>query len=824
MPSMLLQPPRAGTSRFSKALPAVPGQDGDDMLRDMDMGLDAGHEYDSPPSPPSKKSLPDLPTPLPLPPRKDSIAHRKPHNPLNALNNNALNPVKTTSLPPLPLLKTANSPPSAPPRMAIPRRPVGQPAQLQQQRQEQSPPEQEQEKQQIQPQPKPQPQQQQQQQYLQAPLLLSPMAPTSPSDSFSSILSAYDDSRTSGESLVRSSAYESASVSAGATSARESEVEANTYYNSTSPSHAATLPSNQPATQVMAARTDSLLPTAATANWNANEELPRELPRERALPRTQPAEPEPRTQNVAPAAEVPAPEAPELKPTSLVNDQPQPQQPHHLPRPPPPPPIPSKDDKYHHLLSLRAPPPPPAALALPSTPKPPPPPPKTTTTTTTPTQQHPVDSSFSSPSSSSPPRPQIWRRRSVKAELSLELPDLKLASSHGSTAATQHPAQSTRPPQSHLPPAVAKLSSLPTQPPRSSGGLPGRDIRPVPSQEHVSETRAMGHSTSKLKNLKDKFHSLHRKTDSSNTVTEPAARPSAQRPPTPEYQRQDVKTPIVDSFISPVSPASSPEPPAPAEVSPEIPQAHSRQTSISAADVQSKPVARKALPQPPQDPSPQDQYQTPRELAAVRAQPDLAVTTHFPTVGSVPHASPDAFGNRTSAGSAASSRTYQSAEAAKFPPRKSSNAHRAFEPPRQPAVELDPRLVQSESQGLLYKGRDGTLYPEMKVSRDPDPRAFYFPSQLDENYSQGAVIRAPPLKDSHYNCYHGHRTMNRRTNRNYPLTCQTCERADSDDRWACTFCHLRICDSCMRILNTHQRDLHRFAEQMRKTGWPAQDA
>lgn len=124
-----------------------------------------------------------------------------------------------------------------------------------------------------------------------------------------------------------------------------------------------------------------------------------------------------------------------------------------------------------------------------------------------------------------------------------------------------------------------------------------------------------------------------------------------------------------------------------------------------------------------------------------------------------------------------------------------------------------PRASAAPS-GSRHRGRDGTLYAEMRVTRDPDPRAACFPVQTDAPLAPGTIISARPPKDSHFNCYQRHRTMNRRSNRNYPLTCQTCDKADVEDRWVCTFCHLRICDACMRRLNGHQRVLRRLVDEL----------
>lgn len=120
----------------------------------------------------------------------------------------------------------------------------------------------------------------------------------------------------------------------------------------------------------------------------------------------------------------------------------------------------------------------------------------------------------------------------------------------------------------------------------------------------------------------------------------------------------------------------------------------------------------------------------------------------------------------------------------------------------------------------MYRGRDGTLYREMTKQSEPDPRALYFPTMknLDVNASLAAdgVFTASELKDSHYSCYHKHSTMNRRANGRYPLTCQTCNKADANDRWACTFCFLRICEPCFRVLDSNQRDLKKLVADVER--------
>ena len=113
----------------------------------------------------------------------------------------------------------------------------------------------------------------------------------------------------------------------------------------------------------------------------------------------------------------------------------------------------------------------------------------------------------------------------------------------------------------------------------------------------------------------------------------------------------------------------------------------------------------------------------------------------------------------------------------------------------------------------MYKGRDGTLYPEMKEIGDPDPQAARFPQQTDELPSPGAIFKAAPLRQSHFKCYQNHKTMLRRPNRRYPLACQTCQKEDAEDRFSCNFCYVRICKACLGAFEAKQRDLQAFMEE-----------
>ncbi|KAL7937641.1 hypothetical protein V8C35DRAFT_293074 [Trichoderma chlorosporum] len=457
----------------------------------------------------------------------------------------------------------------------------------------------------------------------------------------------------------------------------------------------------------------------------------------------------------------------------------------------------------------------------------PPPPPKDDK----PTPPRPDSPELTAPS---PPRPEIWKRRPHMSQASRELPGLKLDFSHGSTADTQLPDAAE--PESISETASDTAKAAAQRAPPFAGGLPGRNIRPslTTKDQPPPATQAMGSETSKLKQIKDRLGSQRSESISGSSSTKagfPVA-PAARRPPTPEYQKEEVKESAVEPFISPVSPASSPE--APRGASPDFSKGLPPKPSdvglasatTSTTTSTQKPISRKALPtSPSQDlTAVKNSFRPPSDAISTGTSSQAAVSStlpkddNAPTTVTVPVASPpkeDASADpRVSGGTNAVQPQPQSQPAV-----LRVEAPQILKPQRsEPQATADPRLLQSETQGLLYRGRDGTLYAEMKIDGEPHPKAAYFPAQTYPSLPRDGIVRARPLNDSHYNCFQQHRSMARRSNRNCPLTCQACDRADIEDRWVCAFCHLRICDACYRKLGSYQRDLRRLVDVLANAG------
>ncbi|KAK1245121.1 hypothetical protein MKX08_004750 [Trichoderma sp. CBMAI-0020] len=442
---------------------------------------------------------------------------------------------------------------------------------------------------------------------------------------------------------------------------------------------------------------------------------------------------------------------------------------------------------------------------------------------------------LSSPSS---PRPEIWKRRPHMTQTSRELPGLTLDYSHGSTADTQLPAdQDTAPAPAPAPaPAETAKAAVPRAPP-FAGGLPGRNIRPSlgAKDQPPPAAQTMGSETSKLKQIKDRLGSQRSESVSSTSSAKagfPGA-PAAQRPPTPEYRKEDVKQPTVEPFVSPVSPAASPEAPrgASPDFSKDLPPKPLKGSQAAAASTQ--PISRKAITvSPGQDPTaakdssrpPSDANSTSTSNQATvppvlrkgdttssTAPAPAPVSVPAPVTASLPNG-PGSARPRVSGGTSTAAVQPQ-------PTVIQTDVYQIANPKQSaPQPTSDPRLLKSETQGLLYRGRDGTLYPEMKVEGEPHPKATYFPTQTYSNLPKDGIIKAKPLTNTHFNCFQQHKTMNRRSNRNCPLTCQACDRADLEDRWACAFCHVRICDACHRKLGSYQWDLRRLVDNLANAG------
>ncbi|KAK3357513.1 hypothetical protein B0T25DRAFT_450810 [Lasiosphaeria hispida] len=440
---------------------------------------------------------------------------------------------------------------------------------------------------------------------------------------------------------------------------------------------------------------------------------------------------------------------------------------------------------------------------------------------------------------SSPSQEQLWRRRSVRSEKNLAVPDLKLISSHGSTAASGQTTSQGAPvspnPQSlptrlqDQPEAAAPAARARVPLPRSTNAsLPGRNVRPVASRQHiVAQEGNMGQKTSNLtvsgpEIIKGEFSN---KQDASRaprpaptmspmkSMPNITAPPSVVRLPTPEYESNDVKSPVIERVVSPVSPASSPDLPTP---------------SNSAA-----------LHRPTGDPEGQ--------IRQVKSSPALALKANNP-----------GFSMRPPMGLPASPAVNRNPNQMQFPSRTASRI--GDEPPRpSPAAsrrepagpvslsvpkQREPqqfRPIPDERRTISENGStasDETVKPKTQdfgnfansnvgstlpapVAEDEEseltdhpgaalfPRNWYIPLPADK------VMEARPLQDKHFRCLTSHRYMTASRQRVNPIACRTCGHKDRvAECYICSACHLNICAGCNGNLRRFRGNLDKLVRHI----------
>ncbi|TVY18686.1 hypothetical protein LARI1_G002898 [Lachnellula arida] len=161
---------------------------------------------------------------------------------------------------------------------------------------------------------------------------------------------------------------------------------------------------------------------------------------------------------------------------------------------------------------------------------------------------------------SSPPRPEIWRRRSVRSDKSIRFPELKLESSNGST---------TSPPKRQGPPPERSLPAIPFTLPKSTGR------KPVPARPAPPQPDFMGNKLSKLKEKHGRNKSNVSINKEEEAITKTGGTPNGTaslqnspftRLPTPDYHDTHKQRTATPQGLSPRTPHTPPD-----EAPPELP-------------------------------------------------------------------------------------------------------------------------------------------------------------------------------------------------------------------------------------------------------------
>ncbi len=444
-----------------------------------------------------------------------------------------------------------------------------------------------------------------------------------------------------------------------------------------------------------------------------------------------------------------------------------------------------------------------------------------------------------------PQQDQLWRRRSLRSEKNLAVTELKLVSSHGSTAASTQlssqgaPAPNVTPHLQDRPEPGTPGARTGAPPPRSTNAaFPGRNIRPAASRQQIAAPEGediMGQKVSNLaKDLAGRNHgngsspAAPRTTHDAPLPAPPAPAPaptaspmkaishmtvphSVARLPTPEYEHSDVKSPIVERVVSPVSPASSPD--IPSEPSPAI----QRKPVKPVNDTESQ--LRQMVSSPSLAPKASNPALSARPTVGLPASPvahRAAGQTQFPTRTSSRR--------RDERPSAVASRQDPAGPASIQVPKQREQQFKPF-PDELRSVSEDGSIASDETvrprgpgQATANNYSDTTLaepLPEAVESEESEltdnpgaalfPRNWYKPSPVDD------VMDARPLEPKHFRCLTNHRYMTANRQRYNPIACRTCGHRDrTSDCYICSACYLNICPSCTGALRRFRGNLEQL--------------
>ncbi|KAK3302058.1 uncharacterized protein B0T15DRAFT_403455 [Chaetomium strumarium] len=465
---------------------------------------------------------------------------------------------------------------------------------------------------------------------------------------------------------------------------------------------------------------------------------------------------------------------------------------------------------------------------------------------------------------------QLWRRRSrsLKSERPPAIPELKLVSSHGSTAASaQNTAQSgpgslfPQQPITLLPGSdheTSTQSATSRAPPRSAnGGLPGRNIRPELVGEHTAARggeASMGQDGSRVK---EKLHigkTTKRESaeEADKKIQEAQVKSAVTAGPTiSPLSAQRLPSPLSDTALSPLALSVSPELPGEAKPvarkpvgAPDAQIRHAKSIPTLAPESKNLGLGVRTLAGLPTSPRPdlskdanQKQYipyspppagnQAPsqtqfparassREDGDQSAQPPTPRQEPSPVAAlpAMPQRNPEPQ-NPSAGGLKRAISEAGSVETVKAPPAAAASKPPVIrEPDHIPSLALDNHRHSDNHQNDLLPLRepdpnqpDHTDHPGAALF----PRNWYNPSPAlggDDNNNNMHIPDARPLTDRHYRCLTQHRYMTANKQRTNPVACRTCGHKDRNaECYICSACHLNVCSGCAGLLKRLKGDL-----------------
>ncbi|KAI2639560.1 hypothetical protein GGS26DRAFT_273659 [Hypomontagnella submonticulosa] len=436
----------------------------------------------------------------------------------------------------------------------------------------------------------------------------------------------------------------------------------------------------------------------------------------------------------------------------------------------------------------------------------------------------------------SPQRREIWRRRaSSKSDGTLLVPELKLAGSHGSTAATTQTTNTDLPP-----PPSSQNNNITTSPlPPRNASLPGRNIRPTKQIEPQPESE-MRKLTSKLKDLTTRGNGAKGSEDSAIGMGEQLKRPES-----------DTQS-AISSNASATRPMTGQRSTETSTSAPTISVETVKYAPSSAApsDPPSKESAEKSVPRRPiGNPTPRGQPEaqertSPSDLPKPNPQPGIPHSLGLPRF---PRPSQSNSTLRSPSAPMAPS-TLQNVPESLRPRGPAQSASPPAKPLALPADSIEPmkkpelfNIITTLNEQKISPGAENNRKPARKPSRDVGGGALSdigesvehltpeqterinaalsrFPRNTDPNVKPtDAVWQAAPITSRHYTCYVNHGKWVPVKNLSYALACQTCRVEDTSSRKTCSWCNLRICFKCHeRLMGPYKADLRLLMANMER--------
>ncbi|KAJ4424997.1 hypothetical protein N0V82_000279 [Gnomoniopsis sp. IMI 355080] len=444
-----------------------------------------------------------------------------------------------------------------------------------------------------------------------------------------------------------------------------------------------------------------------------------------------------------------------------------------------------------------------------------------------------LDTSVSPPSSASnqsPAKPQIWRRRSLKSDKPLTVPELKLSVSHGSTASPQQVTSSVNNELPALPQGNGSMMGTEAEGSHASNGsetLSGHRIRPSPSQKSLPRKPTpenMGNKKSKesLDGFSRYAQELEqgRSTGGFKTPQYSPAKlsPDVHRPPTPEYGQDEAQADGT-AIYSPASPMTPPDETRlvvqgddtrPLSIIREDPD-HIEHTQSAAAAPPAGTFA--GLPVRTSSRPGNDTGASPRQPGLPRSPRPTGESSN---VTASPNAAANSLAPAATITAAASTTTSHARSTSSISVPTISVSDDGDAPTIRASDSPLPAPAMSQSQQPKAIFHEQPASPTSPTSARPgDPGYFPMRHYLARPIAPGTVLAAPPIKPTQLECFAGHYRFVASRNEEHPLACQTCSIKDNGVRYACAHCAVRVCKDCCDVLMMNGRNVGQLVEMLR---------